>query len=96
MSGFRISFFKLNRHKQFEYKPLYYNEAKEELKHRIETIKRENGIDSEAAVNSKARMQQSIREKWNRKNYKESVSRSNRRVIIIIAVLLLISYFLFK
>lgn len=42
---FGINFSKLPRHRKFTYTPMYYDEQSEELKFRVEQIKREMGSE---------------------------------------------------
>lgn len=53
MKGIRFS--KLPKHRKFNYSPVYYDEAKEELHNRVDDIKREMGelpYDDAAAKNN--------------------------------------------
>ncbi len=54
---FGLKFSKLPNHRKFSYTPLYYNKEKEDLKSRVETIKREMG----EAEPSKESTQENIR-----------------------------------
>ena len=82
------SFFKLPRHKDFNYSPLYFDERKEEL----EKKKREaSGISfSEKPIMIKGYFKE--RAKSNRK---KALNKSNIRLITIILFLFLIIYYFF-
>jgi len=84
--------FKQPQPRRFEYKPRFYNERKEQLNARIEAIKREtesaNGSSSEEVLRSRishARRSNSSR---------QARSKSNKNVLIIVALLSVIAYLL--
>jgi len=84
--------FKTPRPRQFNYRPVFYDERKEALKEREQQIKQELGLTDENEIRVsgiKGRMRgyyaRSVRSK----------SKSNFRLIIILAILLLLAYFFF-
>lgn len=84
----RIRFFRLPTYKQFEYKPRYFDPAKEELQERVRRIQREMGqTDAPYVPNIKGQ----FRAHYNRNSQKVE-TRSNLRLLIIFAALLGISY----
>ena len=90
------SFFKQAKYKSFEYKPLYYNESKDEMKKRIELIKKE--LKSENIPGDKLSdvFRNKIRNRWNRKTYGKSVRHSNIRIIAVLFLIVLVLWFLFR
>jgi hypothetical protein len=87
------SLFKTPRHKNFEFKPRYYNEAQERINERREQLKREGlAGDSEAIGMIKYR----INQKFQRQQYKQSIKQANSRIIFVIGVILLVLYYIFK
>jgi hypothetical protein len=90
-------FFKIPRHRTFNYQPIFYNPEKEDRNTRIKEIKREMGIIEE----SKKGAHQTTIQRGSMRNYfhkPEKVRRqSNLRLVIIIVILLFIAYLiLFK
>ena len=85
-------FFKVPQHKQFHYEPIYYDERKERLEERIKDIEKEYGIkNGEQHVRSLHKG--SFSHNYGRR--KKTHRYSNTRLILIIAFLTFISYFLF-
>ncbi|MEN8155734.1 MAG: hypothetical protein ABFS10_02195 [Bacteroidota bacterium] len=89
-------FIKLPGHKRFDYSPRYWDPEKEEREERIRQIKQEMGVDTSS---SSTRTRTTIKRgsfRQTRQKTKVKASRdSNIRLVIILAVLLLIAYFLF-
>lgn len=91
------SFIKLPRHKNFEYKPLYYNEAKEEMKQRVERAKLELGLENEGVgQHTVEAFKEKLKGRWNRKSYGKGVANSNYRVLLILAVIIALLWYFFK
>jgi hypothetical protein len=92
------SFIKLPRNKKFAYRPRYYDEAKEEMKERVERIKQE--IDQEEGKNIEGvdseRLKRSMRSQWRRDSYGKTVKSSNFRLMLIVFILLMILWYIFK
>lgn len=90
MAGFKL--FSTPKPKGFRYKPIYYSEQKEEMREREERIRKELGLtdkDKPFVPTIKGQFH-------NARKRKVSASRqSNIRILIILFILLLISYFLF-
>ncbi|HAN19934.1 MAG: hypothetical protein A2X13_11055 [Bacteroidetes bacterium GWC2_33_15] len=90
-----LKFFHTPKSKQFNYKPRYYDERKEELENRINQIKKEMGkedlSDSEKPYTSNIKGQ--IRRSG--KRTKVSKDKSNLRLILIIVILFALIYFFF-
>lgn len=90
-----ISFFKLDKPKQFNYEPLYYDERKEQLQERIRNIEIEMGKKPEGGtvefkrtlVRGSFSRYRTIRKKHQRQ--------SSIRLLIIIILLIIVVYLLF-
>lgn len=94
MNWNRMSLFKLpNRHKRFEYIPRYYDPRKEELNKKIEQA--ENAVDQEGNYQRKISFRQKTADKWGNPEFKRQTMRSNLRLIVIFAIVLMATYFLF-
>lgn len=86
----KVVFFKRNEHKKFEYKPLYYNERKEELEKRREKFRRPKGEFS------KEDLKEELHYRWgiHRKTYtKKKNDKSTLIYILVIAVLVYLIFF---
>jgi hypothetical protein len=84
---------KLPRHRQFDYKPLYYNPDKEERQKRREFLSMERGHTSIAESNSEERMRYAFKQKRNprkmgKSRSKDAISYGLRLAIIIIGLLI--------
>jgi hypothetical protein len=89
-----FTFFKTPKPKGFKYKPIYYNEQKEEMKEREARIKKELGLndsDTPFVPNIKGRFRSPRMQK-----YSQSRQTSVRFLIILFALLLLAYYFFFR
>ena len=86
-------FFKINKHKEFNFIPRYYDSQKENLDKRIKSIEQEMGVKEGEAYRPTIRKGQ-MTNYFNRKKGKAQ-KQSNIRLIIIVIVLFLISYVLF-
>jgi hypothetical protein len=83
--------FKLPEYRKFSYRPFYYNPEKEEREARLRKLQAEAGISSEGQYTpniSRGAMKSYF------KRSEKAQKQSNIRLILIIAVLLIISYFL--
>ncbi|MFW5656217.1 MAG: hypothetical protein ACOCXS_00920 [Bacteroidota bacterium] len=88
--------FKIPRHRQFNYRPIYYNAEKEELQERIKKIEQEYGKKQESKVGKEYRP--SIRRGIMRGNYRQVTKakrQSNIRLIVILLVLFALAYYIF-
>ena len=86
-------FFKLPKHKQFKYKPLFYNPVKEERERRNKEMAREMGISENDLYVSK--IQPGIFRKEHKQIFK-IISSSNIRLVVIFLILLILAYLLLK
>jgi len=87
-------FIKLPSHKRFEYTPRYWDPVKEEREARIRQIKAEMGVDVGSHPNRSTIKRGSFRQA--QKNARVRATRgSNIRLVVILALLLIIFYFIF-
>ena len=87
------SFFKSRNPKQFEYKPLYYNEAREEMKERRTRIAKELGKGEEDASFEPEVFRSRLRDRWQQSNrHTIMMQRSSLRLLLIVGVLIYLSY----
>lgn len=89
----RLIFFKLHKHKKFNYKPIFYDPQKEEFEERVKKIKAELGLlDKETPYTPKL-THGSLRK------YSKVLRHENKksliRIFIIILILLLLIYLFF-
>ena len=90
-----IRFFYLPKGRQYNYKPRFYDERKEELEKRKRRIDRELGLDEASqgdvyVPRIKGEMRKHLKVR------KKARKASSTRMLIILAVLLLITYLLFR
>jgi hypothetical protein len=88
--------FKLPNHKRFDYKPRYFDEAKEDLNGRIEQAKKELGQSSSENGTNTHLLRSRMRQRWNRNSYAKGVKSSNIRVVLIVAAIVIFLWWLFK
>lgn len=88
----RIKFMKVNRVRRFDYTPRYYDERKE----RIENMKKAYAEDVDSnKTEQQARLRERMQHSWNLESSHTQQSRSaNIRLILILAALLLATYFI--
>ncbi len=79
--------FKIPRHKMFNYKPIYYSEAKEDLQSRIDDVKRELGVEVDSKYTSNIKGQ--IRRNLHRDSFSKQDNSFRRSIIIIVNIILL-------
>lgn len=77
------SFFKTARHRQFDYKSRHYDARKEDLEKRVKSA--ENG-------NSNL----DFSKNWQQSKRSKEINYSNKRIILIVFILLLFSFALLK
>lgn len=87
------SLFKTPRHKKFEFKPRYYDEAKERINERREQLKKEglNSDDEKIGL-----IKYRINQKFQREEYRQNIKQANYRILIVIIIILLVLYYIFK
>ncbi len=86
-------FFKIPRHRQFNYQPLYYDPEKEEREERNREIKRELGIKDEEEGEYRPTIRRGSMKAYFKGN-KRARRNSNLRLVLIIIFLLFLAYFL--
>jgi len=83
-----IVFFKINKHKKYNYKPVFYDPDKEEsqvnLHHKKESIEE---IES---------LKQRIQMQWHSNKKKKPTRYPNMTIALILTLLSIVMYFLFK
>jgi hypothetical protein len=84
-------FFKLAKPKSFNYIPVFYDEREEKLKERVEKAAKELGVEKPEEY--KPRLTRGTMRSYLKKS-KKADRYSSVRVIIIIAILLLIAYYI--
>lgn len=87
------SFFKTPKHRQFNYRPIYYNQQKEELQERIRQIEQEMGVNKPEGSNyvpgiKKGQMKGHFRDTRRVKR------QSNVRLLVILLALFALAYYL--
>ncbi len=88
-----IRLFRLPRHKQFEYKPLYYNPEKEKIEERRKRLAQEIGASEEPETGYTS----AIRRGSMRSHFHTNVKarkQSNLRLVLIILFLFFVAYLL--
>lgn len=84
-----LTFFKTPKNKQFNYRPLYYDQKKEEREKRLKSALEETDRDYEQALRERMRM------RWKRNTGAKEKKASNQRLIIILLVIFLLFYLVF-
>lgn len=85
-------FFKLPKNRQFNYMPLYYDEAKEERMERERQIRAELGLQAGETGERKSMIQRGAFRKAVTQQQARSNRNSNIRLVVILAVLLFVTY----
>ncbi len=87
------SLFRVPKHQQFDYKPMYYDPQKEELQERLKELKE---LQKEDIDGTKARISSGMRSTWNSdKEYRrKQVMRSNLILVGLVIMLLILGYLL--
>ncbi len=84
-----LTFFKIPRNKKFNYRPVYYDQKKEEREKRQKAALEENSGDYEKALRDRLQM------RWKRTSGVRSRRASNQRLLIIFVVMFLLLYLIF-
>lgn len=90
----RIVFFKTTKPKQFNYTPRYYDPDKEALKEREQQIKQEMGLTDGDDTPRVSLIKGQMRRQFEQNRRSRAKGKSTLRLIVIIAVLLLLVYFM--
>lgn len=84
-----LTFFKIPRNKKFNYRPVYYDQKKEEREKRHKAALEEDGGDYEKALRERLQM------RWKRTSGIRTRRASNQRLLIIFVVMFLLLYLIF-
>jgi Flp pilus assembly protein TadB len=84
-----LVFFKTPSNKKFNYRPLYYDQKKEEREQRLKTAYEEDSENYEKALRDRMAM------RWKRTAGTRARSATQQRLIIIFIAMALIVYFVF-
>ena len=88
----RIKFMKVNKNKRFDYTPRFYDERKERLNKMREAYSDEGEADT---AQRRERLRDNMQTSWGLESARSTQSRAaNVRLIIILAALLLGTYFI--
>lgn len=85
-----ITFFKTPKNKKFNYRPLYYDQKKEEREQRMKSAVEEGSDNYEQALRDRIQM------RWKRTTGKRDRKATNQRLIIIFVVIALLAYLAFN
>lgn len=88
------SFFKLNKHKEFNYVPIFYDKEKEEFNERVRRIEQEMGIKKD--VEFKSSIRRGTMREYIQRSRKQDRYSSLRLIIIFIFLLALVYLILFR
>ena len=86
-------FFKLPKPKSFNYIPIFYDEREEKLKERMEKAANELGIEQKPPEDYKPRLARGTMRSYLKKS-KKTDRYSSIRLIVIIAILLIVAYYI--
>ncbi len=78
----------------FDYKPRFYDPAKEELEARIQKYRQPGGAGDETIDQVKLRIRTGLQQKWQKGSIKTQVRQSNLRLLYIIVILVLLAFLL--
>ncbi len=84
-----LTFFKTNKNKQFNYKPVYWDKAKEERNKRLKTALEETDKDYAEALRER------MEYRWKRNSPQAAQKNANLRVLAILVVIGLFFYYIF-
>ncbi len=84
-----LTFFKTPKNKQFNYKPVYYDKAKEEREKRMKTAFEEKDKDYSEALRERMDM------RWRRNSLTRTRKNSNIRLLAVLVALASLFYFIF-
>ena len=84
-----LTFFKIPKNKQYNYRPVYYDKKKEEREKREKAALEENTDDYANALRDRLNL------RWKRTAGAKSRKASNQRVIIILIVMFALLYLIY-
>ncbi|MBN2212815.1 MAG: hypothetical protein JW723_01105 [Bacteroidales bacterium] len=88
------SFFKINKHREFHYNPIFYDKEKEEFNERVSRIEQEMGIKND--VEFRSGIKRGAMREYIQRSRKQDRYSSIRLVIIFIFLLALVYLILFR
>ncbi len=84
-----LTFFKIPRNKKYNYRPVYYDQKKEEREKREKAALEQDSENYEKALRDRLQM------RWKRTSGARSRRASNQRLVIIFVVMFLLLYLIF-
>lgn len=84
-----LTFFKIPRNRKYNYRPVYYDEKKEEREKRQKAALDENADDYEKALRDRLQM------RWKRSSGKRSRRAATQRLLMIFLVMFVLLYLIF-
>lgn len=84
-----LTFFKTNKNKKFNYKPVYWDRAKEERDKRMKTALETKDKDYAEALRERMEL------RWKRSTGNQSRKNSNIRLLVVLSVIVLVFFILF-
>ncbi len=84
-----LTFFKTNKNKQFNYKPVYWDKAKEERNKRLKTAFEETDKEYSEALRERMDL------RWKRNSPQAAQKNANLRVLAILLVIGIFFYYIF-
>ncbi len=98
MNWNRFSLFKLpNHHKRFEYVPRYFDAEKEALRKKLKAANLDESTDEESVQRRREiTFKTKTASRWNNSDYKSQTMRSNVRLIVILAGVVILFYYIFQ
>jgi len=92
MNWSRMSIFKMpSRYRSYNFKPRYYDERKEALKHKLAREEKINSTVSEREIKFQAQLE----ETWGNTERKSQILKSNIRLLVILLIILTSAYYVF-
>lgn len=96
MNWSKFSLFKFpHQYKRFDYVPRYYDPKKEELRKKIRQAEKERKLSEDASTEREIKFKARLEDKWGNSDYKAQNMRSNIRLIVILAVVIIAFYYVF-
>ena len=86
--------FKVPKHKEFNYRPIYFDPEKEEREERIKRIKAEMGVKDESGETKYKPGIVRGQMRGNYRQYRKARRQSNVRLIVILLTLFALAYYL--
>lgn len=86
---------KYSQNRRFHYEPRIYDEQKEKLEKRRREIERDLEREKRLGENHEALLRENIHDSWARRETRRQNRNSGRRLLLILAALVMILYVLF-